>query len=195
MQHDRKNLENKVFRKELYELGEALVYAIYKESLAHGAIFVLVTQIKELHEGALKRQILSLDVSRALSNPCFALPDNLQHINESGNGVLAWEIAKFLQAYQLIPTKHLIAESYLWGSNHYSSFNRASRRERAIRPHERPEHCRFSVRTGSFTSESPFMSPFWPLIPEIFPVLLKWEIDSVPVAVHRIFASLCRIRS
>jgi hypothetical protein len=114
IQHDRKNLENEEFRKELYELGEALVHAIYKESLAHGAMFVLVTQIKELHEGALKRRILSLDVSRALSNPSFALPDNLQHINESGNGVLAWEIAKFLQAYQLIPTKHLIAESYLF---------------------------------------------------------------------------------
>jgi hypothetical protein len=31
----------------------------------------------------------------------------------------------------------------------------------------------FPFGTGSFTSESPYMSPFWPRKPEIFPVLAE----------------------
>ena len=78
-----------------------------EESSTHGATFILVTHIEELHEASLEKQILSHDVSRPLANQKFPLPDNLQHINESGNGVLAWEIAKFLQTNQLIPIEHL----------------------------------------------------------------------------------------
>jgi hypothetical protein len=106
-QQDEKNLENEVFRKELYDLGTAIINAMHKESSKHGATFVLVNQIEELHEASLGKKILSLDVSKPLSNPKFSLPGNLEHINESGNGVLAWEIAKFLQTNHLIPIKHL----------------------------------------------------------------------------------------
>jgi hypothetical protein len=106
-QQDEKNIENEAFRKELNELGAAIVYAMHKESSEHGATFVLVTKMGELHEACLKRNILSLDVSGPLSNHKFSLPDNLGHINESGNGVLAWEIAKFLQTNHLIPIKYL----------------------------------------------------------------------------------------
>ena len=89
------------------DLGKALIFAMHEESSKHGATFVLVTQIKELHEASLEKQILSLDVSGPLANHKFSLPDNLKHINESGNGVLAWEIAEFLQTNQLIPIEHL----------------------------------------------------------------------------------------
>ena len=95
------------FMKEMHKLGETIIYAMHEDSLNHDAAFVLVTHIEELHEAALKRQILSLNVSEPLSNPAFSLPYNLKHINESGNGVLAWEIAKFLQTHDLIPTKYL----------------------------------------------------------------------------------------
>jgi hypothetical protein len=33
-----------------------------------------------------------------------------------------------------------------------------------------PRVAVFPVSTGNFISEGPCMSPFWPLIPEIFPV-------------------------
>lgn len=104
---DQKNLENEAFRKNLYELGEALVFAMHTESKEHGAPFVLVTQIQALHTAALARQMISVDVSMPLSNPAFSLPDGLDHINESGNGVLTWVIADFLQANHLIPAQHL----------------------------------------------------------------------------------------
>jgi hypothetical protein len=95
------------FIKEMYELGEALIYEMHEDSLDHEAAFVLVTHIEELREAALKREIFSLNVSKPLSNPAYSLPHNLKHINESGNGVLAWEIAKFLQTNRLIPAEHL----------------------------------------------------------------------------------------
>ena len=105
---DKKNSEDYTFMKELHELGEALVFAMHEVTSEHGTTFVLITHMKRLHHAALKRQIFSLDVSRPLSNQAFSLPDDLGHINESGNGVLAWEIAKFLQFNSLIPSKHLI---------------------------------------------------------------------------------------
>jgi hypothetical protein len=75
--------------------------------LDQGATFVLVTHIDELHQAALKRQIHSLNVSKPLSNRAYQLPERLWHINESGNGVLAWEIVRFLQTNRLIPNEHL----------------------------------------------------------------------------------------
>jgi len=86
------------FMKALFELGEVLVREMRQESLKHGAHFVLVTKMKELHKFCQTEGILSLDVSNALSNRRFALPENLGHMNEAGNGALAWEIARFLQS-------------------------------------------------------------------------------------------------
>ena len=111
-QWDEKRMEDEAFRNELYDLGKALIFAMHEESLKQGATFVLVTHIDGLYldglyEAALEKQMLSLDVSRPMVNDKFPLPGNLSHINESGNGVLAWEIAKFLQTNQLIPSKHL----------------------------------------------------------------------------------------
>ncbi len=108
---DAKNLENEAFRNELYRLGETLVYEMHRQAEAHGATFVLITQIKQLHEALVNRHVLSLDVTNVLSNPNFNLPDDLKHINESGNGALTWEIAGFLEANKLIPANHLEIES------------------------------------------------------------------------------------
>lgn len=119
---DKENLEDALFKKELYDLGEALIYTMQEESLAHGATFLLVTTMKELYETKREKKILILDVRRALSNPKFPLPEPYGHINESGNGVLAWEIAKFLQTNQPIPAhvqkKFLLDENK---ENHFSS--------------------------------------------------------------------------
>ena len=104
---DEDNIMDEGFRTRLYELGERLVYAMYEESTNHGAKFVLVTHIPELYDASLKQGLFALDVSSALSNAYFPLPDKLQHINESGNGVLAWEIAQFLKENRLIPASHL----------------------------------------------------------------------------------------
>ena len=105
-QQNRKNQANETFRKQLYDLGEAIVREMHKTSKEHEANFVVVTSIRELHSFCLKNGIFSLDVSKALSNPKFSLPDKLGHQNESGNGVLAWEIVKYLKTRKLVLASH-----------------------------------------------------------------------------------------
>jgi len=80
IQHDEKNFKDAAFRNKL--LGEEIIYTMHEESLAHGAMFILVTKIKELHEASLKNQLLSLNVSEPLSNPKFPLPEPFGHFNE-----------------------------------------------------------------------------------------------------------------
>jgi len=75
--------------------------------LEQGANFVLITSIDELHQSALNHGIRSVDVSSALSNSTFPLPDKLTHINEAGNGALAWEIVNYFNNNKLIPARHL----------------------------------------------------------------------------------------
>ncbi|MBM4459436.1 MAG: hypothetical protein FJ011_17040 [Chloroflexi bacterium] len=94
------------FVREMLELGAAIVFEMHDASARRGAQFVLVTQIPELHDAALRRSLPSLDVTSALANRAFDLPDDLGHINEAGNGALAWEIAAFLVRERLIPAAH-----------------------------------------------------------------------------------------
>jgi hypothetical protein len=103
-EQDNKNARDEFFRKELFELGEAIIYSMHQESLKNGANFVLVSRFRKLFDVALKRGIISFDVTEPIDNSKFY---SLRHINESGNGVLAWEIAKFLKKTQLIPDRHL----------------------------------------------------------------------------------------
>ena len=102
-QGDSQDSADESFMNEMRELGLSLILAMRDDSLAHGAKFVLITHMSDLNETALEEEVLSLDVSEPLANPAFLLPGNLKHINESGNGVLAWEIATFLRSEQLIP--------------------------------------------------------------------------------------------
>ncbi len=98
------------FIKDLYRLGDLLIQRIYEESANKDITFVLATKVNELHEAMIAKGILSLNVSRALANDKFPLPDGLSHYNESGHGALAWEITRFLQDNQLIPEAHRRAQ-------------------------------------------------------------------------------------
>ena len=98
---------SEAFVREMLELGAAIVFEMHDASARRGAHFVLVTQVPELHQAALRRPLPSLDVTSALANRAFDLPDDLGHVNEAGNGALAWEIAAFLMEKQLIPAAHL----------------------------------------------------------------------------------------
>jgi hypothetical protein len=103
---DKKNFENESFRKELYELGEALVLQIAKETRDYGATFVLVNQIDSLHSACIRNNIYALKVFKPMSNRKFSLKDDLGHFNEAGSGVLSWEIEKFLEENNLMPLKY-----------------------------------------------------------------------------------------
>ena len=103
---DKRNSRNPQFEDEVNRLGEAIVFQMKAEALKHGAEFVLVTNIHRLHAAAVEKGVLSINVAEALDNTLFDLPDKLKHINESGNGVLAWEIARFLRENRIIPVDH-----------------------------------------------------------------------------------------
>lgn len=95
-----------VFVDRMYEMGIAILRQLHRESATAGAHFVLVTELPRLHEECTKLGMTSFNVSEPLRNPRFALPYGLQHINEAGNGVLAWELARFLTRTSLIPASH-----------------------------------------------------------------------------------------
>ena len=86
------------------DLGEQLVREMDKESIAHGATFILVTRISELHESFIKTGKLSINIDRALSNMQLRIPNDT-HCNEPANGVIAWEIAQFLETRGIVPNQ------------------------------------------------------------------------------------------
>ena len=104
------NMQDPEFSRMLYNTGDRIIYAMHEESARRGAAFVLVTQMSRLYKAAADRDIPVLNVDGALSNERYTLPDGLQHINEPGNGVLAWEITRFLKEGGLIPDRHLIPD-------------------------------------------------------------------------------------
>jgi hypothetical protein len=53
-----------------------------------------------------ERGVPSLEVGGVLGNPLYPLPEDLAHINESGNGALAWEIAQHLRDTGMVPPRH-----------------------------------------------------------------------------------------
>ncbi|GAB7080807.1 SGNH/GDSL hydrolase family protein [Megalodesulfovibrio paquesii] len=86
----------------LYGTALAILQAMDAESKAHGATFVLLTQMPELHALAQANGLRSLDLTAPMRNSRFPLPDGLAHFNEAGNGVLAWEIAQYLRREGLV---------------------------------------------------------------------------------------------
>lgn len=101
---DRADWQDPAFRDRLFELAEAIAVAMDRESRDHGARFVLVTQVGRLHDAVARHRVLSLDVSEAMSNSAFPLPNGLQHFNECGSGVLGYQIAEFLKRRDLVPS-------------------------------------------------------------------------------------------
>ncbi len=87
-----------------HEMGQAIVTAMAGESAAHNASFAVVTRIGELAVDMDRKKIPYLYVHHPLANPAFELKnDPTRHPNEAANGVLAWEIAKFLKEKGLAP--------------------------------------------------------------------------------------------
>ena len=99
-------MEDEQFKRDVHELGTALIKEMHKETVKHDAVFVLVTLSDQIHNFCLANDIICLDISRPLMNEKFSLPDTLSHFNESGSGVLAWEITKLLQEKGLVPAEY-----------------------------------------------------------------------------------------
>lgn len=105
-QADEEAARDPEFMERLHEVAAAILQQMDRESAAHRARFVLVTQVGRLYADCPRLGLTCLDVSEPLSNALFELSDGLQHVNESGNGVLAWEIAEFLRQGGLVPDRH-----------------------------------------------------------------------------------------
>jgi len=105
-ENDEKNLKDPAFKVKSYTLGARIVQEMNEVAKQQKAAFLVVTQVPDLHERMFAQGIQSFDATSALDNPGFSLPNGLGHINESGNGVLAWELAMYLKSKQLIPETH-----------------------------------------------------------------------------------------
>ncbi|MEZ4331771.1 MAG: SGNH/GDSL hydrolase family protein [Myxococcota bacterium] len=90
----------------MFALAVAILQGIDTAARERGAEFLLVTEIARLDAEVRAVGLRSLDVAAALANDAFELPDGLEHINEAGNGVLAWEIARHLASEGLVPARH-----------------------------------------------------------------------------------------
>jgi len=101
-QADAANAKDEVFMNELYRLAIAIIDRMRTSAASAGAHFLLVTHVHQLERLAAERSIDVLNVRLALNNELFALPDGLRHINEAGNGVLAWEIVRAIRARQAL---------------------------------------------------------------------------------------------
>ena len=100
------NSQDPKFMTNLHELGAAIIRATADDVTQQGSAYIVVSPMPELLATAKELGILSLDTSQSLNNSAFELPDYHSHINEAGNGVLAWELAKFLKAHDLVPREH-----------------------------------------------------------------------------------------
>ena len=112
-EHDEKNLKDPAFKVKSYTLGARIVQEMNEVAKQQKAAFLVVTQVPDLHERMLAQGIQSIDVTTALDNPGFSLPNGLGHINESGNGVLAREVAKYLKSNRLIPETYWKESEYV----------------------------------------------------------------------------------
>jgi hypothetical protein len=100
--------EAEAFLAEVNRMGETIVFAMNDDSAAHGAKFALVTRIGVLAVATYNRGIPSLYLFDALQNPRLILAgDPTRHPNEPASGIIAWEIARFLMANDLVPASHI----------------------------------------------------------------------------------------
>jgi hypothetical protein len=75
------------------------------ESRKHEIPFALLTRMEPLHQALVRNGYKSLDVSQALANGKFKIPND-NHDNEAANGVLAGGIGRFPQTSNLLPAQH-----------------------------------------------------------------------------------------
>jgi len=101
--------KNEAFFTRAVAMGTRIVLEMDRVARDGGARFALVTQDRHTYgllADAIAAGIPAIDVHPALRNKRFALPGRLRHLNESGNGVLAWETARFLMQQDLVPREH-----------------------------------------------------------------------------------------
>lgn len=103
---DRTAAESAEYVDAMFGLAVAILQGIDAAARERGAEFLLVTEIARLDAEARAVGLRSLEVAKSLANETFELPDGLEHINEAGNGVLAWEIARHLEREGLVPAAH-----------------------------------------------------------------------------------------
>lgn len=91
------------YQRALYSTALAILKTMDEETAAHNATFVLATQMPELCGLAELYDFRCVDVTVPMQNEGFPLPDGLDHFNESGNGVLAWQVVQYLHYEGLLP--------------------------------------------------------------------------------------------
>jgi len=91
----------------MYAVGEAILSRMLVECEEREAQLVLVTKLERVRQAFAGRLPL-LFVDRALDNVHTRLPDGMKHMSEAGNGILAWEIARFLEEEKLVPARHVL---------------------------------------------------------------------------------------
>ena len=104
--NDKRDAEDPEFVAAMNELGFAIIQETQKQVTADGSVYIVATPMPELLEPCQANGIPTLDLRKSMGNERFQLPNRLSHINDSGNGVLAWEIARYLEENDLIPPKH-----------------------------------------------------------------------------------------
>ena len=100
-QKDREDMKNPEFVEQMNRLGNAIVTEMKNTANDAGAEFLLVSSVPPLTKYARENGFHVLDSRRALDNKMYRLPGH-GHINEAGNGVLAWEITKTMREKRLI---------------------------------------------------------------------------------------------
>ncbi len=88
---------------EINELAEAIILRMDKVCREHKARLFVVTAIESLFRCCEANGILVHNTTAPMANNLQRLPDGLGHVNEAGNGALAWEIARFLFQEDVIP--------------------------------------------------------------------------------------------
>jgi len=105
---DQKRLADPAFRNRMYRLGAEIVSAMNDDAQEAGAAFVLMTRINRLADSMAARDIPVLRVNAPLANPGLELEGD-PHPNAAANGILAWELARYLRQNKLVPAPHVAA--------------------------------------------------------------------------------------
>jgi hypothetical protein len=92
---------------ETVDLGWRITLAMRDQCREHGAQLVLATDVGELAMKAYQADLPTAFPAFALTNPELALKhDPFRHPNEAANGIIAWELTKFLKENKLVPQDH-----------------------------------------------------------------------------------------
>ena len=106
---DAQRLQDPAFVERMHALGAAIVAEMAAEARAAGAHFLLVTRVASLVERMQARDVDVLDMRRAWRNPDLTLAGD-PHPDGAANGILAWELAQYLVARDMLAPQHRKAD-------------------------------------------------------------------------------------